>query len=308
MEFLYLLEKIRIPGLNEFMLGITYLGDEIAFLVTAMVIFWCVDKRQGYYIMSVGFLGTIANQFMKLWFRIPRPWVKDPEFTILEAARDGASGYSFPSGHTQSSVGTFGSLASTTKNKFIRIAAIAVAVLVPFSRMYVGVHTPMDVAVAACMALILIFALRPVILGNDGKNIPVFLGVMTVVAIAYLCFVERYAFPEDIDPHNLASGKKNAYTLLGALAGMLIVYFVDEKWIKFPTKALWWVQIIKVAGGLGLVLAVKSGLKSPLEAVFGALPGRAVRYFLIVLVAGIIWPLTFRYFTKIGAQKQQEEE
>ena len=307
MEFLYLLEKIRFPGLNEFMLAITYLGDEIAFLVTAMVIFWCVDKRQGYYIMSVGFLGTIANQFMKLWFRIPRPWVKDPQFTILESAREGASGYSFPSGHTQSSVGTFGSLAFTTKNKIVRIVAIAVAVLVPFSRMYVGVHTPLDVLVAAGMAIVLMIALRPVILGSDGKYIPVFLGVMMLVAVAYLCFVELYPFPDNIDAYNLASGVKNAYTLFGALAGMLIVYFVDEKWIKFPTKAVWWVQIIKVVGGLGLVLAVKSGLKAPLEAAFGVMPGRAVRYFLIVLVAGMLWPLTFRYFAKIGTEKQQED-
>ena len=88
MNFLYLLEGIRMPVLNEFMLAITYLGDELAFLLTAMIIFWCVDKRQGYYILSVGFLGTIANQFMKLWFRIPRPWVKDPNFTILEQAKE----------------------------------------------------------------------------------------------------------------------------------------------------------------------------------------------------------------------------
>lgn len=300
MDFLYFLEKIRVPGLNEIMLGITYLGDEIAFLVTAMIIFWCVDKRQGYYIMSVGFLGTIANQFLKLWFRIPRPWVKDPEFTILEAAREGAAGYSFPSGHTQSAVGTFGSLAYTNKNKFVRIAAIAIAVLVPFSRMYIGVHTPLDVLVAAIMALVLMVVLEPVVFAKDGKYIPVLMAVMTAVAVVYLCFVEMYAFPADVDPYNLASGRKNAYTLFGALAGMLVVYFVDEKWLRFPTKAVWWAQVLKVAGGLGIVLAIKSGFKGPLELAFGELPGRAVRYFLIVLFAGTVWPLTFRYFAKLG--------
>lgn len=303
MEFLYFLEKIRVPGLNEFMLGITYLGDEIAFLVTAMIIFWCVDKRQGYYIMSVGFLGTIANQFMKLWFRIPRPWDRDPNFTILEAAREGAGGYSFPSGHTQSAVGTFGSFAYTTKNKILRIVAIIIAVIVPFSRMYIGVHTPSDVLVAAGMAVLLMFALRPVVFGKDGKYIPVLFGVMTAVAIAYLCFVELYHFPADVNPHNLASGRKNAYTLLGALAGMLIVYFVDEKWIRFSTKAVWWAQVLKVAGGLGIVLAIKSGLKAPLELLLGELPGRAVRYFLIVLVAGALWPLTFKFFQKLGSKE-----
>ena len=164
MEFLRLLEGIRLPVLNEFMLAITYLGDEIAFLVAALIVFWCVDKRKGYYILSVGMFGTMANQFMKLWFRVPRPWVLDEKFSILEQAREGAGGYSFPSGHTQSSVGTFGGIAVTTKNKTLRIVCILIAILVPFSRMYVGVHTPLDVLVAAVMAVLLIFVLRPLVM------------------------------------------------------------------------------------------------------------------------------------------------
>lgn len=303
MAFLYWLESLRIPVLNEFMLAVTYLGDEIAFLVVALILIWCADKRTGYYVLSVGFLGTIANQFMKLWFRIPRPWVLDPQFTILEQAREGASGYSFPSGHTQSSVGTFGAIAYITKNRVLRWICIAAVILVPFSRMYVGVHTPLDVGVAAIMAGALIFGLKPVILSKDHRVFPVFLGIMVAVSVGFLCFVELYPFPADIDPHNMASGLKNAYTLLGSLLGLVIVYIVDEKWLHFPTKAIWWAQIIKVAVGLGLVLAVKSGLKTPLEAVFGALVGRSVRYFLIVVTAGIVWPLSFRWFTKIGTKE-----
>ena len=303
MAFLYWLESLRIPVLNEFMLAVTYLGDEIAFLVVALILIWCADKRTGYYVLSVGFLGTIANQFMKLWFRIPRPWVLDPQFTILEQARERARGYSCPSGHTQSSVGTFGAIAYITKNRVLRWICIAAVILVPFSRMYVGVHTPLDVGVAAIMAGALIFGLKPVILSKDHRVFPLFLGIMVAVSVGFLCFVELYPFPADIDPHNMASGLKNAYTLLGSLLGLVIVYIVDEKWLHFPTKAIWWAQIIKVAVGLGLVLAVKSGLKTPLEAVFGALVGRAVRYFLIVVTAGIVWPLSFRWFTKIGTKE-----
>lgn len=303
MNFLYLLESIRVPGLNEFMLGITYFGDEIAFLVTALVIFWCVDKRKGYYILSVGFIGTIANQFMKLWFRIPRPWVIDENFTILEQAREAASGYSFPSGHTQAAVGTFGGIAHVTKNKAVRTVAIIIAVLVPFSRMYIGVHTPLDVGVAAIMAVVLILALRPAVLGKDGKYIPVLLGIMSVLAVAFLCFVEFYPFPADTDSHNLVSGLKNAYTMMGCLVGLLIVYVADEKWLHFQVEAVWWAQIIKAAVGLGLVLLVKSGLKDPLNFLFGESVGRAARYFLIVIVAGIVWPLSFPYFAKIKAKE-----
>ena len=303
MTFLYWLEDLRIPVLNEFMLAITYLGDEIAFLVVALILIWCVDKKTGYYVLSVGFLGTIANQFMKLWFRIPRPWVLDENFTILEQAREGASGYSFPSGHTQSSVGTFGSIAYITKNKILRWVCLIAVVLVPFSRMYLGVHTPLDVCVAVAMAGILIFGLKPVILGKNERVFPIFLGIMVAVSVGFLCFVELYPFPSDIDPHNMESGLKNAYTLLGSLLGLVVVYILDNKWLQFPTKAVWWAQIMKVIGGLGLVLAVKNGLKAPLEAAFGALVGRGIRYFLIVIVAGVVWPLTFKWFANLGSKE-----
>lgn len=303
MGFLYLLEQIRIPVLNELMLAITYLGDEIAFLVAAIIMYWCVDKRKGYYILSVGFVGTIANQFLKLLCQIPRPWVRDPSFTILEQARDGASGYSFPSGHSQSSVGTFGGIAAVTKNRIIKALCIAVCILVPFSRMYIGVHTPADVLVGSAMAVILVFAMRPLILGHDGKYIPAVLVGMTVLAAAYLCYVSFFPFPADIDSHNLYSATKNAYTLLGALAGFLVVYFVDEKWLHFPVKAVWWAQALKIVFGLILVLAVKEGLSGPLKALLGEYPGRMVRYFLIVVMAGIVWPLTFPWFSKLGNTK-----
>lgn len=299
MEFLYVLEKIRMPIVNEFMLLITQFGEETAFLVAAIIVFWCVDKYKGYYILSVGFLGSLANQFMKLFFRVPRPWVLDPNFTILEQARDAASGYSFPSGHSQSAVGTFGALAYTTKKTWLRICAIVIAVLVPLSRMYIGVHTPADVLVASAMAIGLILLLKPVVLGGRKKPMVILLGIMVAAAAAFMCYVELYPFPADMDAHNLASGIKNAYTLTGALMGLIVVYIVDEKWQNFTVEAVWWAQILKVGIGLLLVLAVKSGLKMPLNLLFGESIGRAVRYFLIVITAGILWPLSFKWFSKL---------
>ena len=300
MELLYLFEKIRMPGLNEIMLAITTLGEETAFLVIALILFWCVNKYQGYYILSVGFVGTIANQFLKLWFRIPRPWVLDENFTILEQAREAASGYSFPSGHTQSAVGTLGGIAYTTKRKPVRITAIVLAVLVPISRMYLGVHTPLDVGVSVLMALGLIFVMRPIVFKHTPKRMQLLLAAMLCLSVAYLIFVECYPFPSDLDAHNYESGLESAYTLLGALLGMVVVYIADEKWLHFSTKAVWWAQILKVLGGLGLVLVVKSGTKEILNDLLGNSIGRSVRYFLIVVVAGIIWPLTFRWFSKLG--------
>lgn len=298
MDFLYLLEKIRVPGLNELMLAVTTLGEETALLVIALIVFWCVSKRQGYFILSVGLMGTLFNQFLKLWFRIPRPWVKDPNFTILEQAREGADGYSFPSGHTQTAVGTFGALAVTNRRLWIRAVCIFLAVAVGFSRMYIGVHTPADVLTAAAMAVLLLLVLHPLILEHDGKFIPWVLSCMIILSGAFLAYVSLYPFPKDLDLYNYESGFKNAYTLLGCTTGLLVVWFADRK-LCFDTKAVWWAQILKVVLGLVLVLAVKEGLRSPLEALCGGhMIARAIRYFLIVIAAGVLWPLSFRYFPK----------
>lgn len=301
MEFLYLLEKIRVPILNELMLAVTTLGEETAFLVIALIVFWCVDKKKGYYLMAVGFTGTIINQMMKLSFRVPRPWVLDPEFTILEQAREAAAGYSFPSGHTQFAVGTFGCLAATAERKWVRWSCILLAVSVGFSRMYVGVHTPADVLTGALCAILLVVFLKPLVFHGDGKTLKILLGAMVALAMVFLLYVELWPFPADMDAHNLQSGYKNAYTMIGCLTAVAIVYAADRKWLDFPVDAVWWVQIIKVILGLALVLAVKELTRAPLDAIFGGhMIARGIRYFLIVIVAGILWPMSFRRLSKLG--------
>ena len=303
MEFLYLLEKIRVPVLNEFLLAITALGEETAFLMIGLIVFWCIGKRQGYYLMTVGLAGTVASQLMKIVCRVPRPWVRDSNFTILEDAREAAGGYSFPSGHTQTAVGTFGSIAAFTRKKWIAAICVVLAILVGFSRMYIGVHTPADVLVGALLSAVLIAAFYPLMLGKQDRT---YFGlvILVVLSIAYLLYMELTVFPVDIDPHNYESAMKNAYTLMGCSGALLIVYPVEKRYVNYSEKAVWWAQLLKIALGLLAVLAVKEGLRSPLELLFaGHLAARAVRYFLIVITAGLVWPLTFRFFANMGNKK-----
>lgn len=303
MELLYLLEKVRLPGLNECMLLITLLGEETAFLAVALLVFWCVDKKRGYFLMTVGFAGTIVNQFLKLAFRIPRPWILDPEFTILEQAREAAAGYSFPSGHTQMAVGTFGALAVTEKKNGRRILFWILAALVSFSRMYIGVHTPYDVLASVGIALALVYGLRGPIMSGEGKVMKGVIAGLLILAAGLLLYVQLWDFPADVDQHNLTSGMKNAYTMMGCVLGVVIVYPLERKFVNFETRAVWWAQMLKVLLGVVVVLAVKEGLRAPLEAMLGIYPGRAVRYFLIVLTAGLLWPMTFKWFSCLGGKK-----
>ena len=73
MELLYWFESIRNPALDTFMGLVTRLGEETFFMVAALFVFWCVDKRRGYYLLAVGFTGTLINQFLKIVCLMPRP-------------------------------------------------------------------------------------------------------------------------------------------------------------------------------------------------------------------------------------------
>lgn len=311
MSFLYLLEDLRNPVLDFFFSFITLFGEETIFMAIGMIVFWCVDKFKGYYLLCVGFFGTILNQFLKIVCRVPRPWVKDPNFTIVESAREAAGGYSFPSGHTQTSVGLYGGIARVTKNKALRISMIVLAALVALSRMYLGVHTPADVLVSVAIATALIFVAYPIFkkAENSPKIMYALLFSFVGVIAAYLCFVLLFPFPAEVYAadaiHNLQSAQKNGYTLLGCAVGLLVAYTADLEWIKFDTKAVWWAQVLKVLGGLVAVLLVKELLRAPIDALFGGhLVARSIRYFLMVVVAGVIWPMTFKFFGKLGKKEK----
>lgn len=305
MDFLRLLEGLRVPALDAFFGALTYCGSEIAFMVVAFVLFWCVDKRVGYYAFFAGLFGTIGNQFLKIVCRVPRPWVLDPDFTIVESARAAATGYSFPSGHTQNAVGTFGAAGIMTRRKWVRAVCIALVVLVPFSRMYLGVHTPADVGVGFLMAAAFLAALYPAFRSERAmeKTAPWLIVGALAFAGVFLGYVSgiRADFPAGSeDASNLASAVKNAWTLLGAVAGLLPMYLIEKKYVRFEVSAVWYAQIIKVALGLGLAMAVRTLLKAPLRALLPQGPADAVRYFVLVLFAGCVWPLTFRFFSKMG--------
>lgn len=307
MDILYALEKIRTPFWNGVMSAVTQLGGEVIFIVAAVVVFWCVSKWEGYYLMTIAFCGTVLNQFLKLVCRVPRPWVRDPNFTIVESARAEATGYSFPSGHTQNAIGLFGGMARWGGRRWVRLGLTALALVIAFSRMYLGVHTPADVGVSLVLAAALVLGLYPLMRRAQEK--PRYMGyvlaAMLVVSGAFVVFVEAYGFSADTDAENLASGIGNAWKMLGAVAGMTLAWLLDRRYIHFETQAVWWVQVIKVAVGMALLLAIKSGLKAPLLALLGheGLAG-GVRYFLLVLVAGAVWPLVFRPMSKWGKGKK----
>lgn len=246
MEFLHFLEGIRFPLLDKAMLLITNAGDETVFIVIAMIYLWCIDKFDAYYLLFVGFTTTVFNNLVKVIFKTPRPWVRDPSLKAVEAAVPAATGYSFPSGHTQSAVGTFGVVTVTAKKRFLKIAAIILALLVGFSRMYLGVHTPADVLVGFLISAVLVtvFGLFFSFAPKTPKTMHIIFAVLTFLFLAQAIFMTATL---DLSDERLLSGLKTTYKMLGCILGMFTVYELDRRFINYELDATLPVQIIKVA-------------------------------------------------------------
>ena len=305
MEFLKWLQGLRTPFMDGVFSTVTHLGEETIFIVLAILFFWCISKREGIFLLATGLIGTVLNQFMKLLYRIPRPWVLDETFEIVESARAEATGYSFPSGHSQMAGGLFGGIARWHKG-WVRAIGIILALLVAFSRLYLGVHTPLDVGVGLLMGVVLVLVLYPLMnkVTANERLMRILLAVMVAIAVGNLAFVTLYPFPADVDAENLAHGMKQAYTTLGCLIGLLVAFEIDRRFINFDTKAVWWVQIIKAVLGLILLLAIKAGMKIPLRAILGeSYLGDGIRYFCMTVFACCVWPLSFPYLNKLAGGK-----
>ena len=312
MQFLRFLESLRTPIGDFFFATVTHIGEETIFLAIAILFYWCISKRQGYYILFTGIVGTVLNQWLKIICRIPRPWIIDSNFHPVGDAVKEATGYSFPSGHTQNVAGTFGCIGRYNKQKWLKITCLVIILLVAFSRMYLGVHTPLDVTVSLGVAALLVFALHFVFRTEESTDkympwVVILSFVLSVGFVIYVSLLKENSFATEADMHNLLSAKKNAATLIGCLAGLGLVYPIDRYCLHFDTKGRWYSQAIKLVLGLAVVLGIKIGLSSPLVSLFGnEYVARAVRYFLIVAFAGAVWPCTFKFFERLRIEKLEK--
>ncbi|MEL7610269.1 MAG: phosphatase PAP2 family protein [Bacillota bacterium] len=306
MDLLKALEAIRTPFLSDLFSVLTYLGAKEVMIVVGFTTLWCIDKRWGYRICYVGMAGTIFNQWLKVIFSIPRPWVQDPGFTIVESAREAADGYSFPSGHTQTAASLFGTIATAAKRRKGAAALCAILILLTaFSRVYLGVHTLLDVGVSLFSGLLTVAVLT--LLFERAKNnrtvdLWLWIGLLAFV-LAELFYVLLAPKPPSAIPEFELESLENAFTMTGTVLGMLLIRFVDRRYLKFETRAVWWIQIIKCFFGFALLLLIMVLTKTPFLLLFkGHSVSNLFRYFLVVASGGILWPMTFPLLSRLGAK------
>lgn len=294
MENLRAIAGLRTPFMNTAMSGVTVLGEEMAFIVVGLLIFWCFDRRFGYKFLFMYISGTFLNQLVKAIFMIPRPWVIDPDFKIVESARAGATGWSFPSGHVQSATVMYGGIARRLKKAWAYVIACIVILLVGFSRMYLGVHTLLDVAVALLLGLLTLAVCGALFEKfSSPKAYSVMSGIVALLCLGLVIFV-AVTLPGGDETGAL----KDACVLFGTAFGLFAGSFVEMRFVKFETKAAWWAQIIKAVLGLGIIIGLRVALKSLLGLISDSPFMDCARYFIMCFVAIAVYPLLFRLFAR----------
>lgn len=294
MEFLYFLESIRNGFLDIFFIICTSFGEELVLVSLFAVIFWCINKNLAYRIAFSYFLSGVAVQGLKIHFRIDRPWVLDPDFKPVEQVMDTATGYSFPSGHTQSSTSLYSSIAFYFKKRWLYIVSFVIIALVMLSRMYLGCHTPKDVLVGFGVTIVISAAVNAIYNNFNSRTITDILVMIFIFAISAGLFgYSYYVVNAGYTTETLAM---DGFKAAGAGAGFAIGWFVEKRYIKFnPKNSRIWIQILKVVIGLIGALAFKSGLKLLLG---NTILANTFRYFVVIMWVTVIYPIIIKTFMK----------
>lgn len=304
MEFLRLLESMRTPVGNVIFLLLTVGGEEIMLLGLICITYWCFNKKLAYRMAFSYLPSALAVNTIKLACRVERPWVLDPSFTAVETAKKTATGYSFPSGHTQNATALFGTLAYTRKRLLARILLLAVIPLVMLSRMYLGVHTPKDVLVSFAISSVIVFGINLLIdKVNFTDKMRLILGGVFVL-LAFLTILYTYS----LYAGGTIAYKDAADSFKGCGAGLAfaVCWVVESRYVKFrPECDKPWKQLLKIVIGMGVLLLLKEGIKYLCNSIWGPnFIAEIVRYFILMSWAMLGMPLIINHFFAIQETDQ----
>lgn len=288
MELLHLLAQYRTPVGNVIVQGITYLAQETIVIGIVCWLFWCANKKLAYSLGFAYFTSGLLVQGLKITFRIPRPWILDPDFEPVASAIPDATGYSFPSGHTQSITALAGTFGLYLKKNSAKILCFILIAAVMFSRMYLGVHTPADVGVSFLISFFCVllnhyfFYIKGAKEGSE-KITSILMIIVCVALSIYAVGLNR----NEILPTELA---QDCLKAAGAGMAFAVGYYVEKRYICFTLPIHTKEKLLRLIVGLTAALLIQKGLKPIIGT---SLAASFVRYFLVVMWILVIYPLLF---------------
>lgn len=280
-QFLQFLESLRTDFSVKLFEGITMLGEETILIFMIAVLYFAYDKRLALRIGYITITSMCVNNTVKNLVKRPRPFASGE---VTPARAHTATGYSFPSGHTQTIASWGSAFAMYFKKAWVSVLAGVGIVAVAFSRLFLGVHYPSDVIVGAVLGVAIAVGLS--IVYDRTKNIHKLYGITALVMLPFAIWFMITADPLYDD----------FFKLYGMLTGLFFAAGLEEKYAPIEYDVAVWKKVLRIVIGVAVVLAVKEGFK--LVDVFGILHVSllldAIRYMLVVIVGFGLCPILFK--------------
>ncbi len=270
LEILRQIQSIANPFFDFLFQLITICGEQIVLISIISIIYWTLDKKFGEYIAYSVLTSVLLNNSIKDIFKMKRPIGEEGIRTLREQT---ATGYSFPSGHTQSASSFYGAMAIYLKKRVMYIIATIMIISIGFSRLYLGVHYPKDVIVGGILGVLT--SLICYKLYNKVEN------KMLLYVITFVIFIPALTFAHSAD---FIKG-------MGTYLGFIIGIYIEKKYVNFSIEVNKGNKIIRVLLGVVILLVLQLGLKVILP---NGLIFSFIRYGLISLIGIGVYPIAFR--------------
>lgn len=280
LEFIRTLQQVRGPILDTFFKMVTSMGDEQFVLLLMPLLVWCLDFHAGARILLLLVSSGYINFALKEWIREPRPFHLDSQVMVIHS-----DGYGMPSGHSQLAVVIWGAIAAWTRKKWAWAVALVLALLIGFSRIYLGVHFPTQVLAGWSVGAIL---LALYLLGIE--RVEAWLAKLTLLwQLALVLSVSLLMLLVQSAPDPAAA----AGVFCGAGVGLALA----RRFLHISVAGPWWQRALRYVIGVVILFAIVEGLKLVFpvegEALYTVL--RSLRYGLVGLWATLGGPLLFRW-------------
>lgn len=271
LEYLLWLQNIRevTSGFfDTFFLSLTYFGELYIPITFIALVYWCLNKKVGEFLLINYFFGLLFNQLFKMMICIDRPWILSDKIKPVKDALPGATGYSFPSGHTARAMTVWGSFAIWFwENKKIRYSMIFLILLIAFSRNYLGVHTPQDVVFSLLLGLIILFFTKKIFDNfekKSGYDIKIFSIGIIVFVLSMVFIVFKYYHLNGDSFFSYANQLPSCYLNMGFVFGIFSGWFLCRKLIPFSTDNLSLKKRVLrfIFGYIGLLILMLCGVQT----------------------------------------------